>query len=49
LLDVLGGKLMGMVLTASGLMGPFAFLDESKPVEGNPLWDARYYNDPRNS
>lgn len=46
LLEVLGGDLMGMALTASELMGPFEFLKESALVEGNPLWDARYYNDP---
>ena len=46
LLDVLGDNLMGMALTGSGLVGPFEFLNESKLVEENPLWDARYYNDP---
>lgn len=46
LLDVLDDNHMGMVLTANRLMGPFAYLNESQPVAGNPLWDARYYNDP---
>jgi Uncharacterised conserved protein (DUF2228) len=46
LLDVLGDNLMGMALTGSGLVGPFEFLNESKLVEEDPLWDARYYNDP---
>ncbi|HEX2350465.1 MAG TPA: ADP-ribosylation family protein, partial [Ktedonobacterales bacterium] len=46
LLEVLGGNLMGMALTASELMGPFELLKVSALAEGNPLWDARYYNDP---
>lgn len=46
LLEVVGGDLIGMALTASELMGPFEFLKESALVEGTPLWDARYYNDP---
>jgi hypothetical protein len=49
LLDVLSNNHMGMVLTASKLMGPFAYLNEAQPVAGNPLSDARYYDDPRNS
>jgi hypothetical protein len=46
LLEVLGGDLMGMALTVSALMGPFEYLDESKLIDGDPLWDARHYNDP---
>src|SRR5690348_14784047 len=46
LLEVLGRDLMGMALTGRDLMGPFDFLRASALPEGDPLIDARYYNDP---
>jgi hypothetical protein len=46
LLKYLGDEIWGMVLTGRQLMGPFDFLKESDHVQGNPLWQARHYNDP---
>lgn len=46
LLKYLGDELWGMVLTASQLMGPFDCLKAPAQAQENPLWGARYYNDP---
>ncbi len=46
LLEFLGRGLMGMSLAGSDLMGPFEFLKTPNLPQGNPIQDARYYNDP---